>query len=159
MATPATHIWRPSHARYLEIDGFVPLARGPVVPPAQPPVWPQKDPGDTLDYIFDIAPALTANPGDAISTLDVTISPANAGDLALTSSGVDGTRAVLWLTGGQAGTVYAVTLTMATSAGRTIVRSIALPVVSLSSLPVTAETLTTQTGVVLTDAFGNPLTF
>ncbi|WP_298286559.1 hypothetical protein [Acidocella sp.] len=159
MATPATHIWRPSHARYLEIDGFVPLARGPVVPPPLPPIWPQKDPGDTLDYIFDIAPALTANPGDGISTLDVTISPANAGDLTLASSGADGARAVLWLTAGQAGTVYTVTLSMTTSAGRTIVRSIALPVVSLSTVPVTVETLTTQTGLVLTDALGNPLTF
>jgi hypothetical protein len=159
MATPATHIWRPSHARYLEIDGFVPTPRGPVIAPVQPLVWPQKDPGDTLDYIFDIAPALRASPGDVISTLDVAISPSNSGDLTLASSAADGTRAVLWLTAGQPGTAYAVTVSITTSAGRTIIRSIALPVVSLATLPATVETLTTLAGQVLTDADGNPLTF
>ena len=83
MTTTASHLWRPSNARYVQIDGFVPMPRGPQIPPPQALAWPEKDPGDTLDYVFDIAPALTANPGDGIRTLDVTVSPANPGDLTL----------------------------------------------------------------------------
>ena len=45
--------------------------------------WPTKDPIDILDYQFDISPALIGNDGDAIATLDVTIEPAQPGDLTL----------------------------------------------------------------------------
>lgn len=117
MTTSASHLWRPSNARYVQIDGFVPTPRGPQVPPPQALAWPVKDPGDTLDYVFDISPALTANPGDAISTLDVTVSPSNPGDLTLASCAADGPRAVLWLTGGQALTTYTVTINITTAGG------------------------------------------
>jgi hypothetical protein len=156
--TPANHIWRPSNARYLQIDGFVPRPRGPQVPPPQALVWPAKDPGDTLDYIFDITPALTANPGDGISTLDATISPNNPGDLALVSCAADGTRAVLWLSGGQAETTYTITVSITTGAGRALVRSVALPVVALSSIPAPENALETPGGQALTDPTGTPLT-
>jgi hypothetical protein len=109
MSTPASHTWLPSNARYAQIDGFVATPRGPQIPPALPLQWPAKDPGDTLDYVFDVSPALTANPGDTISTLDVLISPDNPGDLILASATADGPRAVLWLSGGQAQTTYTVT--------------------------------------------------
>lgn len=115
MTTPATHLWRPSNARYVQIDGFVPTPRGPQVPPPQTLAWPGKDPGDTLDYIFDIAPALTANSGDSIASLDVALSPANPGDLTLVSAAADGPRVVLWLSGGQALTNYTVTVTVGTA--------------------------------------------
>jgi len=158
MTTPASHLWRPSNARYVQIDGFVPTPRGPQVPPAQALAWPAKDPGDALDYVFDIAPALTGNFGDTISTLDISISPDNPGDLTLVSSSADGARAVLWLSGGQALTTYTVTINITTAGGRALARSIALPVVALASVPAPSDALTTPTGQVLTDPTGTPLT-
>ncbi len=134
------------------------MPRGPQIPPPVALAWPVKDPGDTLDYVFDVAPALTANPGDAISMLDVQISPANPGDLTLVSAAADGPRAVLWLTSGQALTTYTVTVTITTSGGRALARSIALPVVSLASVPAPVNALTTPAGQALTDPSGTPLT-
>jgi hypothetical protein len=158
MSTPASHLWRPSNARYVQIDGFVPTPRGPQIPPATALKWPAKDPGDTLDYVFDIGPALTANPGDAISTLDIMINPNAAGDLTLVSSSADGAQAVLWLTAGQALTTYTVTISIATTGGRTLARSIALPVVALASTPAPSSALTTPLGQALTDPTGTPIT-
>ncbi|OYV37434.1 MAG: hypothetical protein B7Z80_12830 [Rhodospirillales bacterium 20-64-7] len=130
------HLWQPSNARS----------------------WPVKDPGDTLDYVFDITPALTANPGDGISGLNVTITPDQPGDLGLASSSVDGARAVMWLTGGQAGVTYTVTVVITTAGGRTLARSIALPVVALATVPAPAAALMTPAGQPLTDPTGSPLT-
>lgn len=158
MTTPASYLWRPSNARYLQIDGFVPTPRGPQIPPLQALVWPAKDPGDTLDYVFDVTPALTANPGDGISALGVVISPDNPGDLTLASCAADGPRAVLWLSGGQALTSYTVTITVTTLGGRTLVRSVALPVIALSSVPAPENALQTSTGQALTDPTGTPIT-
>jgi hypothetical protein len=158
MSTPATHLWRPSNARYLQIDGFVPTPRGPQIPPAARLIWPAKDPADTLDYVFDISPALTANPGDSISTLDVSVSPNNPGDLSLISATADGALAVLWLAGGQPLTTYAVTINLTTTGGRTIARTVALPVVTLASVPAAAGALTTPSGQPLTGPTGTPLT-
>jgi hypothetical protein len=158
MSTPASHTWRPSNARYVQIDGFVPTPRGPQVPPATALAWPAKDPGDTLDYVFDISPALTANPGDTIATLDTLISPSNPGDLSLASSSADGAWAVLWFTGGQPLTTYTVTVTVSTSGGRTLARSISLPVVSLASVPAPQSAITTPSGQPLTDPTGTPIT-
>lgn len=158
MTTPASHLWRPSNARYLQIDGFVPSPRGPQIPSSQVLAWPAKDPGDILDYVFDVMPALTANPGDGIGTLDVTISPSNPGDLTMASCAADGTRAVLWLGGGQAQTTYTVTISITTAGGRALVRSVALPVVALAAVPAPASALQTPTGQALTDPTGTPLT-
>ena len=52
--------------------------------------WPAKDPGDVLDYAFDISPALAGNDRDTIATIDVTIQPSATGDLTLASSAADG---------------------------------------------------------------------
>jgi hypothetical protein len=158
MSTPASHLWRPSNARYLQIDGFVPTPRGAQIPPSVALIWPDKDPGDTLDYVFDITPALSANPGDSIATLDVAISPANPGDLTLASCSADGARAVLWLTAGQTGTSYTVTIIITTAGGRTLARSITLPVIALASIPAPSSALTTPSGQPLTDPTGTPLT-
>ena len=51
--------------------------------------------------------------------LDVSIEPANPGDLTLNSATTDGPVAVLWLSGGQSGTVYTINLTIGTVNGRT----------------------------------------
>ena len=157
MNTTATHVWRPSAARVLVMDGFVPGPRGVSAQAVAAPTWPAKDPADVLDYQFDIAPALTGNDGDAVATLDVGISPSSPGDLSLASAAADGSRAVLWLQGGVAGTTYTVTLTVGTQAGRMLSRSVLLPVVALAGVPVLATALTTDAGEALTDAGGNTL--
>ncbi len=158
MTTPASHLWRPSNARYVQVDGFVATPRGPQVPAPKALAWPEKDPGDTLDYVFDITPALTGNPGDTINNLDITVSPANPGDLTLVSAAADGACIVLWLSGGQSQTVYTVTVTVGTTAGRVLARSIALPVVALTTVPALPSALTTTAGQPLTDPTGTPLT-
>ena len=158
MSTTAIHVWRPSAARVLVMDGFVPGPRGVPAHASAPPTWPAKDPADVLDYQFDIAPALSGNDGDAVATLDVSISPAEPGDLSLASAAADGSRAILWLQGGRAGTVYSVTLTIGTQAGRLLSRSVLLPVLPLAGLPtIGGQVLTTDAGDVLTDGNGNAL--
>lgn len=158
MGTTASHVWRPSAARVLVMDGFIPGPRGVPAVAVVTPSWPAKDPADVLDYQFDIAPALSGNDGDAVATLDVAISPSSPGDLSMASAAADGSRAVLWLQGGQAGTTYTVTLTVGTQAGRLLSRSVLLPVVSLASSPTVTGTLTTDSGDTLTDEYGNALT-
>ncbi len=149
MASTASHVWRPSAARVVVLDAFVPVPRGAaaIIPP--PLSWPIKDPGDVLDYQFDIAPALIGNDGDAIATLDVTINPANPGDLTLNSMTADGARAILWLSSGQPGTIYTIVLNIGTEAGRAIARSVLLPVVALAaqspSDPTSTATITAPT--------------
>jgi hypothetical protein len=157
MPTPATHVWKPSNARTVVLDAFIPVPRGSAAAAPPPLNWPTKDPIDVLDYQFDITPAVVGNDGDVIATLDVSIEPNNPGDLSLQSATTDGTVAVLWLAGGQAGTVYTVTLVIATTNGRTIQRSILLPVVYLSVPPIPSNALVTNAGVVLTDQNGNPV--
>jgi len=157
MSTPAAHVWRPSCARVVKLDGFVLVPRG--TPAAAPALasWPIKDPADVLDYQFEIAAALAGNAGDGISSLDVAIAPNSPGDLVLDSCMADGTAAVLWLSGGQSGTIYTVTLTISTTNGRTLSRSVLLPVLSLADPPVSPDALLTDSGAPLTDQNGNPI--
>jgi hypothetical protein len=157
MRTPASHVWKPSNARTVVLDAFIPVPRGSAVVAPPPLNWPAKDPTDVLDYQFDISPAVLGNDGDMIATLDVTIEPNNPGDLTLKSAEADGNVAVLWLTGGQAGTVYLIGIVITTVNGRTIQRSILLPVVYLSVPPIPPNALVTDAGVVLTDQNGNPV--
>lgn len=157
MPTPATHVWKPSSARTVVLDSFIPVPRGSTAVAPPPLNWPTKDPFDVLDYQFDISPALVGNDGDAIATLDVIIEPSNPGDLALNSATTDGAVAILWLSGGQPATVYMVNLIITTTNGRTINRSILLPVLYLSVPPAPPNALITDTGVVLTDQNGNPV--
>jgi hypothetical protein len=179
MPTTATHVWQPSSARLLALTGTIPTpattssianvvsaialasASGAAgnTGSAQPLSWPAKDPADVLDYALDITDALAGDAGDAIATLDVAIVPNATDDLALASSSVYGTHAVLWMSGGQVGTTYVVTVTIGTVNGRTISRAIQLPVISLTDISTgTTGGLTTQLGAVLTDQNGNPLT-
>ena len=157
MATTAGHVWRPSASRVLVLDGFVPGPRGVPARPTSPLRWPPKDPADILDYQFDIGPAFVGNDGDAIATLDVFITPSDAGDLVLVSAAADGSRAVLWLQAGRAGIAYNVTLTIGTDAGRTLSRSILLPVVAYAASAATSQPLTLEDGSSLVDADGNAL--
>lgn len=157
MATPAIHVSKPSSARSVVIDSFIPVPRGSTA--TAPPFlnWPTKDPSDILDYEVNISPALIGNEGDSIATLDVSIAPSNPGDLELNELQADGPSAVLWLSGGQNGTVYTVTVLISTTAGRSIQRSILLPVLSLSAPANPSDAIEISAGVILTDQNGNPV--
>src|ERR1700761_6097074 len=133
MSTTLSHLWKPSHARLVTLDSFIPVPRGSLAVAPPPLNWPTKDPGDILDYILDISPAIIGNDGDAIATLDVTVAPANPGDLVGQSTTTDGSRVVLWLAEGQAGTVYTITVSISTVNGRSLERSVLLPVLMLSA--------------------------
>ena len=157
MPTPASHVWKPSIARSVAIDSFVPVPRGSTA--IAPPLlnWPVKDPGDTLDYEVDISPALVGNDGDSIATIDVMVAPDNPGDLSVSSVTADGRRCVFWLTNGQSGTTYTVTIIVGTTSGRTIQRSVLVPVLYLSVPSSPLNALETDTGAVVTDQNGNPI--
>ena len=157
MTNSVSYVWKPSSARSVTIDTFVPVPRGSVPATPAPLNWPTKDPRDVLDYQLDIAPTVVGNSGDVIATLEVSVTPAHPGDLTVVNTAADGTTAVLWLSGGQAGTVYTVTCLISTTSGRTIQRSILLPVLELSVPPVPANAIQTSAGVVLTDQNGNPV--
>lgn len=157
MSTQISHMMKPSRARRLVLDGFLPRPRGDTV--VAPPVlsWPSKDPQDVLDYEFDIAPALIGNPSDTITSINVTVSPQNPGDLALNSVAADGSNIVLWLSAGQANTTYSVTIQVGMTSGRMLQRSVLLPVLSLSNIAPPPAGIVTDTGMVLTDQNGNPV--
>ena len=157
MPTLVNHVWKPSSARLVTIDSFVPVPRGSVAVAPPPLSWPTKDPNDVLDYIVDISPALLGNDNDSIATIDVTVAPNNPGDLTVQSTTADGSRIVLWLAGGQAGTVYVTTLNIATVSGRILERSVLLPVLMLSSPAVPPNAIVTVSGIVITDQNGNPV--
>jgi hypothetical protein len=157
MSTTVSHVWKPSHARLVTVDSFIPVPRGTAAVAPPPLNWPTKDPGDVLDYILDIGPAVVGNDGDGIATLSVTVSPSDPGDLIVQSTTADGTRVVLWLSEGQAGTVYTITFSITTTNGRSLQRSVLLPVLLLSVPPVPPNALITSAGVVLTDQNGNPV--
>lgn len=157
MSTPAIHVQKPSTARTVTLDAFIPVPRGSTAVAPPPLNWPTKDPSDVLDYRFNISPALIGNEGDSISTLDVFILPDNPGDLVLNEVQADGANAVLWLSAGQAGTVYTVTVLISTINGRTLQRSILLPVLPLSTPQSSADAIDISGGVILTDQNGNPI--
>jgi hypothetical protein len=157
MSTTVSHVWKPSNARLVLIDSFIPVPRGSRTAAPAPLNWPAKDPGDILDYILDIGPAIVGNDGDAIATVAVNSSPSEPGDLELKSTTADGSRIVLWISGGQAGTIYTITFLISTINGRSLQRSVLLPVLLLSVPVVPPTAIVTATGVVLTDQNGNPV--
>jgi hypothetical protein len=157
MSTTISHVWKPSRARLVTIDSFVPVPRGAIAAAPAPLNWPAKDPGDILDYILDIGPAIIGNDGDGIAAVNVNFAPANPGDLELQSTTADGSHIILWLAGGQAGTVYTITFMINTINGRSLQRSVLLPVLLLSVPVVPVDAIVTATGVMITDQNGNPV--
>jgi hypothetical protein len=158
MAGFVSQVWQPSSARTVTLDGLPPLPRG-VIPADPPPlVWPAKDPGDVLDYEFDISAALAGDPTDQVATVTVAIVPnASPQDLALGRVIAQGAVAVLWLSAGQVGVVYAVQLSVGTLKGRVIGRTVLLPVQQLAAVQPPAAPLTTDAGGIITDQNGNPI--
>jgi hypothetical protein len=157
MATLVSHIWKPSKARSITIDSFVPVPRGTTAAAPTPLNWPSKDPGDILDYQLDIEPALIGNEGDTIESVDIDVSPSQPGDLSTDNVTADGYRIVVWLSSGQAGVTYIVTVIVTMASGRTLQRSILLPVVAMSSPSVSANAIETTTHDPITDQNGNPI--
>jgi hypothetical protein len=157
MVTLVSHVWKPSKARIVTIDSFVPVPRGTTAVTPPPLSWPSKDPGDILDYQMDIEPALIGNEGDTIESVDIDVAPSQPGDLSMDNITADGYRIILWLSGGQAGTTYSVTVLASMASGRTLQRSVLLPVVAMSSPSVPGNAIETTTQDPLTDQDGNPI--
>lgn len=157
MATLVSHIWKPSRSRTLTIDSFIPVPRGTTATAPAMLSWPTKDPADILDYQLDIEPALVGNEGDTVESVDVNIDPNQPGDLALNNVAADGYKIVIWLAGGQPGVTYNVTVNTALASGRTLQRTILLPVVALSTISAPANAIETTTQDPITDENGNPI--
>jgi hypothetical protein len=119
--------------------------------------WPSKDPGDILDYQLDIEPALIGNEGDTIDSVDIDVDPSQPGDLSVDNIAADGYRIVIWLSSGQAGVTYNVTVKATLASGRTLQRTLLLPVVALSLPSVPINAIETTTRDPLTDQNGNPI--
>jgi hypothetical protein len=156
--TAVTQVWRPSAARMVAFDGPLPLPRG-VLPSDLPPLaWPAKDPADVLDYAIDTSALLAGDDSDRIATVGVNIVPnASNADLRLGNIVADSKTVVIWLSAGQAGTVYSVQVTIGTLNGRLIGRTVLLPVQALATVAPPTTVLTTETGAVVTDQHGNPI--
>ena len=158
MSTNASFNWLPTTTRVVTVEGFGPFARGSLQTFPSPLIWGVKDPQDILDFVVDYSEALAGNTGDSIATLDVSINPAAAGDLALVTSRADGCQAVLWFSNGLAGTTYSVTVIAGTNSGRSIARTVSLPVALLASASSFGTVITDQNGMPLTDQSGAELT-
>jgi hypothetical protein len=141
----------------LTMDSFVPVPRGSVATAPTPLNWPAKDPCDILDYQLDIEPALVGNEGDAINSVDIEVDPSQPGDLSLDNVTADGYKIVIWVSSGQAGVNYNVTIKVTLASGRTLQRSVILPVIALSSPSVPVSAIETTTQDPLTDENGDPI--
>ncbi len=150
-------VTKPSRARKVSLDGFVATPRGTTTFNLPALSWPPKDPADVFDYQLDISATLIGNMGDSIASVTATIAPDNPGDLVCNSVAVDGSNIVLWLSGGQAPTVYGVTIAATLTSGRALQRTILLPVLALSTLAPPPTAIETDTGYAITDQFGNPV--
>ena len=154
---PTTYVWRPSSARRVVLDGFTPVPRGTPAMSLPTLAWPAKDPADVLDYEIDFAAAVAGDESDGLRNVIASVTPDAVGDLVVNSVAVDGAVVVLWLAGGQPGTVYSVGVHVTTQSGRSIGRAVSLPVLGMGSAVGLAGALTTELGTVITDQSGNPI--
>ena len=152
-----SHLWTPSNSRTVIINGFIPVPRGTSTIPTSFLAWPNKDPKDVLDYQIDISPALQGDPEDTIDSADVEVSPNQPGDLSVDNTFSNGTKLVIWMSSGQAGVVYTVTAQISLASGRTLQRSILLPVVALSNSPSPVDSISTSESQALTDENNSPI--
>ena len=110
-----------------------------------------------LDYQLDIEPALFGNDGDTINTVDITINPSQPGDLSLDNTVADGYKIVLWVSGGQTNVTYNVTVLVTLASGRTLQRTLLLPVIAMSVPAIPLNALDTSMMDPITDENGNPI--
>lgn len=158
MPTLVSHVWKPSQSRRIKLDGFVPVPRGSSSFTITPLSWPAKDPGDVLDYMIDVEPAVIGNEGDCILSADVSASPNEPGDISINNVTVDGNKLIIWISSGQAATTYSVTVKTGFASGRILQRTILLPVTAMSAVQTTADAIQTSLRDPLTDQNGNPIT-
>jgi hypothetical protein len=85
--------------------------------------WPAKDPSDVLDYRIDWTAILRS---DTIETSTWSVPSA----LTVDSHSFTDTRTTVWLSGGTVGE-HRITNTIVTASGRTLQRSVVLPVQEL----------------------------
>ena len=158
MPIAVSQVWRPSTARSVALDGLLPLPRGVVQSDLSPLAWPAKDPGDVLDYEVDASAVLAGDPTDQVATVAVSVAPSDSAlDVQVGRVVADGPVAVIWLSGGQAGIVYAVQVSIGTLKGRLIGRTVLLPVQALAALASPSTPLNTESGTVMTDQNGNSI--
>jgi hypothetical protein len=96
--------------------------------------WPEAQLGSALDYSWDTFRDL-APIRDAIASVAVSIQPSGSGELAVTSVSVDRFLIMLNLSGGVAGRLYFIQITVSTLAGRTFVYVIGLQISPLLAVP------------------------
>lgn len=155
MSTPLSFVWKPANVRLVVIDGFVPSPRGMSLLPPIFLNWSSKDPKDVLDYQLDIRPALVGNEGDKMEYIDLDIFPNQPGDLSADNTLADGSKLIIWFSGGRAGTTYNITVKISLTSGRIIQRTILLPVIALSNMSVPKNSIETTAQQPLTDQDGN----
>lgn len=82
------------------------------------PIDYEKDPDETADYVFNLAPRLGTDTITAVSFLTPD------GGLNLVSTSFDSTTATVWVSGGAKGLVYRLTARFTTEGGRIFDRTI-----------------------------------
>ena len=87
-----------------------------------------RDPDSTLDYTIEWADWIP--PGDSLASVSMSCSPTPTIISSTTPPAVSGTRVVVWLTGGVAGTVYSLLCRVTTTGGRTDERTVQVRTVS-----------------------------
>jgi hypothetical protein len=91
--------------------------------------WSDKDPQAVLDYDLDWAEWLTSYPGDTLSSATwSTPSPVTSPPLIASSPYLAGSKSVVWLSGGLAGSTYTTTCTIYTTGGRIDERTVTVKV-------------------------------
>ena len=126
-----------------------------------PLIWPgQKAPGDDRVYALDCLAWLR---GDTIATVSATVAPNGSGDIVASgAAGQEVGKAIVTLTGGNAGTTYAVTFAITTIGGDALVRTVwvfcqnlspapPVPPTVQAVIPAVAAPLTVIDGVVTLD--------
>lgn len=88
--------------------------------------WSSKDPNDVLDYTIDWTALLVG--GETISTANWSVTPSG---LTIGTTAISSPNTSAWLSSGSAGTQYAVTCRITTSASRTYERTVLISVENL----------------------------
>lgn len=79
------------------------------------PNFPDKDPGDRLDYTVDFTKVFET--GESIASSTWTISPTGTGHLVNEAESDTAVKSTITLSGGQNGTTYTLTLSVTTNKG------------------------------------------
>lgn len=108
-----------------------------------------KTPGSRLDYNFDLTAWLGR---DCVRMASVTVAPSGSGDIIIVQQPEPEPVLAVWLSGGNAGTEYAVTFAVTTDAGRILVQTIWLVCQNLSPALPLAPTVSDLSALFVTPA-------